>query len=141
MYTLRRSWDFCYGHRVLGHEGKCRNLHGHNGRLTVELICERLDSLGRLIDFAEVKRWMIEFLDTEWDHRMLIYAVDPLAERLVNLDPTVRVVDFNPTVENMSMHALENIKGRVRAETDGRVWVSFVSIDETQFSNAGVING
>ena len=29
-YTVIRSHEICAGHRVVGHESKCRHLHGHN---------------------------------------------------------------------------------------------------------------
>ena len=32
MYRVTRQIDFCYGHRLLNYAGKCKNLHGHNGR-------------------------------------------------------------------------------------------------------------
>ena len=49
-----RFIDFCYGHRIPGHSGKCKNLHGHNAR--VEIVCEGpLDELGMVVDFAEIK--------------------------------------------------------------------------------------
>ena len=42
MFTVSREIEFCYGHRLLRDEGKCRHLHGHNGRLTV--VFETTDS-------------------------------------------------------------------------------------------------
>lgn len=33
-----RYHDICMGHRVVGHEGKCRHLHGHNYR--IHFYCE-----------------------------------------------------------------------------------------------------
>ena len=32
MYVVTRELRFCYGHRLLEYAGKCRHLHGHNGR-------------------------------------------------------------------------------------------------------------
>ena len=37
MYRVTREIDFCYGHRLLNYEGKCRHLHGHNGRAVITL--------------------------------------------------------------------------------------------------------
>ncbi len=33
MFQICRKIEFCYGHRLLNYEGKCRHLHGHNGKL------------------------------------------------------------------------------------------------------------
>ena len=35
MFRVTRQIDFCYGHRLLNYEGKCRYLHGHNGRAVI----------------------------------------------------------------------------------------------------------
>ena len=35
MFTVSREIDFCYGHRLLNYAGKCRHLHGHNGRVVI----------------------------------------------------------------------------------------------------------
>ncbi len=35
MYEVTKEIRFCYGHRLLQYEGKCRHLHGHNGRAVI----------------------------------------------------------------------------------------------------------
>ena len=52
MITCTRRIQFCAGHRVMGHEGKCRNLHGHNYVVFVTAQADELDSVGRVIDFS-----------------------------------------------------------------------------------------
>ena len=37
MFRVTREIEFCYGHRLLNYEGKCRHLHGHNGRAVITL--------------------------------------------------------------------------------------------------------
>ena len=56
MFTVSREIDFCYGHRLLNYEGKCRHLHGHNGRVILSFDAAGLDSHGMVVDFNEVKR-------------------------------------------------------------------------------------
>ena len=48
MITAERYHDISMGHRVVGHENKCRHLHGR-----IHVVCEAssLDALGRVIDF------------------------------------------------------------------------------------------
>ena len=55
MFKVTKALQFCYGHRLLNYEGKCRFLHGHNGRVEIELEAEKLDSLAMVRDFTEVK--------------------------------------------------------------------------------------
>ena len=52
MYQVTREIDFCYGHRLLNYDGKCRHLHGHNGRAVLTLAAPELDGLGMVMDFS-----------------------------------------------------------------------------------------
>ena len=37
MFRITREIHFCYGHRLLNYDGKCRHLHGHNGKAQIVL--------------------------------------------------------------------------------------------------------
>ena len=54
MYHITREIDFCYGHRLLNYDGKCRFLHGHNGRAVIKIAAETLDERGMVFDFSDV---------------------------------------------------------------------------------------
>lgn len=107
--TASRYHDFSYGHRVCGHESKCANLHGHNGRVTFFCEAERLDSVGRVVDFSVIKETMCQWVENAWDHRFLVWDQDPLAAQLRALDRTVVLVPFNPTAENMAEYLLSKV--------------------------------
>ena len=62
-HRVTASIDFSYGHRLLGHRGRCRRLHGHNGRLEVEVAAGALDDLGMVVDFADIKRSVGAWVD------------------------------------------------------------------------------
>jgi 6-pyruvoyltetrahydropterin/6-carboxytetrahydropterin synthase len=109
-YQARRFHDFSYGHRVLGHGGKCAMSHGHNGR--VHFICEaeELDSVGRVIDFSVIKSLLAEWLEKSWDHKFLLYENDPWIAHFKEFDPNgLVVVPFNPTAENIAKYLVEVI--------------------------------
>ena len=44
MFRVTREITFCYGHRLLNYDGKCRHLHGHNGRADQTLEAPPLDA-------------------------------------------------------------------------------------------------
>mgnify|MGYP003412694764 FL=1 len=50
-FRVTKEIHFCYGHRLLDYAGKCRHLHGHNGKAVVTLETAELDRLGMVIDF------------------------------------------------------------------------------------------
>lgn len=129
MWQAERYHDFSYGHRVYGHEGKCRNLHGHNARVT--FYCRgSLDSVGRVIDFSDIKTRLCMWLEKNWDHRMLIWENDPMLPQLQELDSTVIAVPFNPTAENMAQY-LVNIVGPDQLKGTGIVLVE-CKVEETR---------
>lgn len=134
--TAHRYHDISCGHRVVGHESKCRHLHGHNYR--IHFYCEApLDELGRVIDFGVIKSTLCMWLEDQWDHRLLISKLDPMLETLKELDPKgVVAVPFNPTAENMGLHLL-NVIGPMLLEGKG-VRLVRVTVEETRKCGATV---
>ena len=55
MFRVTQHIDFCYGHRLLDYDGKCRFLHGHNGRAVITVESPQLDATGMVLDFGEIK--------------------------------------------------------------------------------------
>src|SRR5574343_934840 len=84
MYKVIRSHEICAGHRVVGHESKCRHLHGHNYvfHFHVAPITVPLDDIGRVIDFSVVKSTLCQWLENNWDHRFLHWENDPLFAKI-----------------------------------------------------------
>lgn len=136
--VAQRYHDISCGHRVVGHEGKCQNLHGHNYRVHFECEVEQLDDVGRVIDFGVIKSELCMWLEREWDHKMLIWSKDPLLDQLHQIDPGGIVrVPFNPTAENMACHLLEHIGPMQLARFDG-VHLTRVKVEETRKCGAEV---
>ncbi len=108
--TANRYHDISCGHRVVGHESKCAHLHGHNYRIHFHVASSRLDDVGRVIDFSIIKSILCQWLEDNWDHKMLIWEKDPMLDGLLDLDSQgVQVVSFNPTAENIAHHLVEKV--------------------------------
>ncbi len=69
-FELNIELEFCAAHILVGHKGKCANLHGHNYRVEVCVSGEHLDSLGMLIDFADLKK-EVKAVINNLDHKYL----------------------------------------------------------------------
>jgi 6-pyruvoyltetrahydropterin/6-carboxytetrahydropterin synthase len=138
-YTVIRSHEICAGHRVVGHESKCRHLHGHNykfhfkvapkhgcGKVVTrgKLIEDGLDSVGRVIDFSVVKTTLCQWLEDNWDHKFLHWEEDPLIKALQvdcelcdettghdvrDFDNSLVSLPFNPTAENLAAYMVNVI--------------------------------
>jgi 6-pyruvoyltetrahydropterin/6-carboxytetrahydropterin synthase len=76
--TKRLEWDS--GHRVLGHRGKCRHLHGHRYAAEITVQSPDLDGLGMVVDFGVIKERVGGWIDQSWDHNLLLHPDDPLLE-------------------------------------------------------------
>ena len=70
MYELKIITDFAAAHRLENFCGKCEGLHGHNWKVEVFLLGDRLDDAGLVKDFGIVKDRTREVL-AELDHRYL----------------------------------------------------------------------
>lgn len=147
-----RYHDISCGHRVVGHEGKCRFLHGHNYR--IHFSCEAnthgdigLDRIGRVIDFGVIKTSLCAWLETEWDHKFLVWeqdremdfmlaGLDEKASEYNLLNESLVWVPFNPTAENIGLHLL-NVVGPRLLDTHA-VHLTQVIVEETAKCRAEV---
>jgi 6-pyruvoyltetrahydropterin/6-carboxytetrahydropterin synthase len=107
MFTVSREIDFCYGHRLLNYEGKCRHLHGHNGRVILSFDASGLDANGMVVDFSEIKRVVGRWIDENLDHRMILDRTDTAAAALQEMGEPVYLLDANPTAENIAKRIFE----------------------------------
>ena len=112
MFRVSKSIDFCYGHRLLDYDGKCKHLHGHNGRVEIELEGRSLDKRGMLVDFGDIKRVMKTWIDENLDHRMILRRDDPSIDFLKSQGEPFYVIDDNPTAENIAKTIFEHARAR-----------------------------
>ena len=121
MYLVTKRIEFCYGHRLLDYNGICKHPHGHNAVVEVDVRTDRLDSRNMVADFADIKRVVKGWIDSELDHKMILRHDDPLVAPLEKLGEPVYKLESNPTVEriakliyDMSRHyGLDVLKVRV----------------------------
>ena len=76
---------FCSGHRLLGHEGKCANLHGHNYIAQIFVSGNQTDELGRIVDFSVINQLFKGWLDDNWDHGLLLWEQDKDAIKAIEV--------------------------------------------------------
>lgn len=134
MILAERYHDISCGHRVYQHESKCAHLHGHNYRIHFTCEAPELDGIGRVIDFSVIKEKLCMWLENEWDHKFLIWQEDPWHVDLRIMDPTVVVLPFNPTAENMAKYLLQ-IVGPMQLCDTGVALIE-VRVEETRKCSA-----
>ena len=108
MPTITRRLEFDAAHRVMKHESKCRNLHGHRYAVEITVTSEDLDPLGRVIDFSVLKSRIGEWVDEKLDHGSILNRKDKdLIEFCEDNDWKVFVLWDNPTAENIASLIME----------------------------------
>ena len=101
MLTITRRLEIDAGHRLMKHESKCRNLHGHRYRFDITVSAPELDEVGRVIDFGKVKELVGGWLDRNWDHGMLLQEGDPFIEFVSQAEMKLYVMKTPPSIEHM----------------------------------------
>lgn len=122
MFKVTKEIHFCYGHRLLDYAGKCRNLHGHNGKAVITLEAPALDSLGMVVDFTAIKTAVGAWIDEALDHRMILHRDDPALPELRRLGEPVVVLDVNPTAENLAKLIFERAASQGLPVTEVTLW-------------------
>ena len=102
MFQVTQNIEFCYGHRLLNYAGKCRHLHGHNGKAVIVLEGEQLDDRGMLVDFSDIKKSIRTWIDNELDHRMILNENDPVVPYLKDQGEPLFLLPENPTAETIA---------------------------------------
>ena len=119
MFELSIKDDFGAAHRIAGYPGKCNNLHGHNWVVEAVVYGDKLNDLGMLVDFKELKEALKEILD-ELDHHYL-NELKPFS-------------GINPSSENIAAYLYHRLSEHKNIKNTCRV--KFVKVWETEKSAA-----
>src|SRR5882762_259896 len=122
MFRVTREIHFCYGHRLLNYDGKCRHLHGHNGRAVIVLETAALDALGMVVDFSRIKRVISTWINETLDHRMLLHKDDPVLPWLRQQGEPFFVMEVNPTAENIARIIFEYTRAQGFPVVEVHLW-------------------
>lgn len=103
MFTICKDFTFSAAHAIRGHTRGCENLHGHNYRVRVHLRAAALDSLGMVLDFADLKAIMQQIV-APFDHHV-INDIPPFDSR-------------NTTAELLSEYFFTEVSRRLESMSD-----------------------
>ncbi|UQZ37054.1 6-pyruvoyl tetrahydrobiopterin synthase [Paenibacillus sp. PK3_47] len=113
--TVCKIFTFDSAHQLVGHKGKCSNLHGHTYKL--EVVLKGVPSTeaghsdeGFVIDFSDIKTVVQQSLVDRLDHAFLAMGNEPVLETLNRTGSKVALLSFRTTVENMSAYIAYKLK-------------------------------
>jgi 6-pyruvoyltetrahydropterin/6-carboxytetrahydropterin synthase len=121
MFEVTVEESFAAGHALRGYRGKCENPHGHNYKVRVTLAGDKLDEIGLLYDFKDLKAVMGEIIE-RLDHQFLN-----------DLEPFRKM---NPSAENLAKYFYDEANVQMHGATNGRVRVTDVTVWETDTTTA-----
>lgn len=121
MFELTVDIPFSAAHKIEGHPGPCARLHGHNYRAVITVVGDRLNNLGILIDFGELKQACSE-------------VIAPLDHSFLNELPAF--ADTNPTAEAIARHLYQGIRAALHPEPPTAIRVARVTVYESDRSAA-----
>jgi len=107
MYRINVISSFPGAHKLNDYPGACKNLHGHNWKIRVQLATQKTDDLGMAIDFKVVKERLNDLI-AQFDHQYLnelkwFQDQNPTSENIA------RVIyhELNKSFENEDVHMVE----------------------------------
>jgi 6-pyruvoyltetrahydropterin/6-carboxytetrahydropterin synthase len=123
--------EFDAAHRLIGHKGKCSKLHGHRYFLEVTITADKLNELGMVVDFAELKGPIKSWIDENFDHNVILWSQDKeLGESISAITKQkIYYMPCNPTAENMAFYLKNNIFSKIFAQQ--KFIILSVSLQET----------
>ena len=113
MYEIEVFSSFSSAHRLRGYKGKCENIHGHNWKVGVRISSDKVNKIGMVRDFKDVKKRLKDILQ-KLDHK--------------DLNSVAYFRKVNPTSENLAKFVYDRLKKKLP--------VSSVSVWEADDSKA-----
>lgn len=118
---ITKQFTFETGHALYGHDGKCKNIHGHSYKLSVTIFGKPLgdsksSKFGMIMDFSDLKKIVKEEIVNPLDHATIFNKNTPhlqLANNLKSIDHKVVLVDYQPTSEMLVIDFAKKIKKRL----------------------------
>ena len=140
-----KSYTFEAAHRLTGHDGPCRNTHGHSYQLEVELRGEPRKESGHprdgmIMDFSDMDRIVEDRILTIFDHSLILQRAEAETAVTAPRDEKILYFDFQPTCENLVLdfvHRLEKgLPGeaelvRLKLRETGRSWAEWNRTDNS----------
>ncbi len=106
MFELTIIVDFEAAHCIRDYPGKCSRLHGHNWKVEVLVSGSKLNKLGMIIDFRELKEEVNKVIMT-LDHYYL--------------NETEAFSEINPTAENIAKYIFDELVSKPAFSQDIKV--------------------
>ena len=141
MYTITKSFEFDYAHRVwnqslnqqysVDNMPKCRHIHGHHGVISVTLEANELNEGDMVTDFKHLN-WFRDFINDKLDHKLILDQRDPFVAKYI---PALK---STPT-SSEDFTFIEGISGRSEVEVEVEIGVVLMGCVPTSENFARIL--
>ncbi len=121
MFRIKKSFKVPVGHRLMKHSGLCKNIHGHNLKIEVQVSCHGLDNNDMVMDFGRLSEYVGSIMSI-LDHSILLNSEDKETIAFSNGcgDPGKRPIIFensDPTAEVLACYIHGQLNAMLKANT------------------------
>ena len=136
---LTKKFTFDMAHALYGHDGQCKNIHGHTYHLeiTVEglpLNRPGFTDDGMVMDFSDMKKIVHDAIVKKLDHALVLNQNAPYSDNkdFLNQFEKVVILPFQPTCENLVLYFADALECAFVAN----IKLYSIRLDETPTSYA-----
>ena len=124
LIRLTRSFSFEMAHALEGHDGKCKNIHGHSYKLKVTVRGnprndKRSPKNGMLIDFGDLKAIVNHRICDVFDHALVLKDDSDILS-MIQDQKNLKIipVPYPPTCENLLIDFAQRLKDKLPSEVE-----------------------
>lgn len=112
---ITKEFKFEMAHALVGHNGPCRNIHGHSYQLKVSVKGKVKNGTedpdeGMVVDFTIIKNIVENLIVKEYDHSLVLWDKMNIDTAQFDFMNKLILVPFNPTCENLLVYYADIIK-------------------------------
>jgi 6-pyruvoyltetrahydropterin/6-carboxytetrahydropterin synthase len=98
---IQKNYSVEYAHRLMDHNGKCKFLHGHSGKVKIVFDGEVTKETGMVVDFGTFE-WLKTLVNL-LDHSVVLQQTDFLVKQLEPFSERMVRLEGPPTAENLCL--------------------------------------
>ncbi|WP_149847112.1 6-pyruvoyl trahydropterin synthase family protein [Paenibacillus sp. 37] len=107
--SVCKIFQFDTSHQLIGHNGKCANVHGHTYKLEVVIKgvphnFEDTSNEGFVMDFSDLKKIVNDLIVDKFDHSFIASGNEPVLKTLIETGSKVCIIGCRTTAENLCMY-------------------------------------
>lgn len=112
---VTKEFRFEMAHALFGHDGPCKNIHGHSYQLAVTLMGVPIQNkdnpkAGMVVDFSDIKKLVNEEIVFPFDHSLVLNIDTPSSRYSGLAEQKLILLEFQPTCENLLIHFTKILK-------------------------------